>query len=263
MTMGAISKVLLVPLALLLSPQEGSAVQHLSLWGHYLMIQDDGHLKPFDAFAQETVTFVTGSPRVKWANPVSVVLSIIADPDRWRDEPLIWVQSAPVRRLLGLRLRQSHASVREIMATQTFFRMLLSIVKKQQRNEPVTGLEQAALDVYERFAALNALLNQELRLVPPPSGRAPEWLSILNPESYPWEQQAAIKRVWGSFLEELREENPARTTAAGQQLLVLLRHLNPPVYSVSAQASWPLSDPEGWDLFSHSFPAVSGSASAQ
>jgi hypothetical protein len=73
-----------------------------------LAIQDGGRIKPFDTYARETARRVTGAKpfgfqRVMGLDPVEWVLSMMADPDRWRHEPgLIRVTHVGLREAANL-----------------------------------------------------------------------------------------------------------------------------------------------------------------
>src|SRR5262245_24768769 len=71
-----------------------------------LAIQDGGRVKPFDTFARETARRIGarafGGETVKKMDPVEWVLAMIADPVRWRAEPIIRVTHAGLRDAAGL-----------------------------------------------------------------------------------------------------------------------------------------------------------------
>ena len=82
-----------------------------------LAIQQGGRVKPFDSFARETLDRLTGSPRWKGQDPVETLLSILTEPDRWQEEPLLSVPFGPLREALGLNRRTAHVSYSELLST--------------------------------------------------------------------------------------------------------------------------------------------------
>ena len=88
--------VLVLPKPLLAAPDPLEPLRSIA-------IQDGGRVKPFDTYARETARRVTGAKpfgfqRVMGLDPVEWVLSMMADPGRWRNEPgLIRVTHAGLR----------------------------------------------------------------------------------------------------------------------------------------------------------------------
>ena len=201
-----------------------------------LAIQHKGRLKPFDSFARETVRQITGSAKWRGADPVTTVLAIMSAPERWQDEPFIAVPFVPLRERLGLDRGTRHVSFDELVATRSLMRMLPAIVEKEQRSEPLSMLDNETMDLYRRFVTLSQLLEQELYLVPPPSGARAPWVAILNPKGYPTAQQTQLRDAWTSFVLALREGRPDETQASARRLASRLQALNPQ----SALAPWRL-----------------------
>ena len=133
-------------------------------------IQHNGRVKPLDSFARETVDRLTGSPRWKGQDPMATILSILAEPDRWQEEPFLSVPFGPLREKLELGRKTTHVSYSELISTKKLMRMLPAIVEKQQRSEKLTMLENETMELYDRFVTFHGLISQELRLLPPPPG---------------------------------------------------------------------------------------------
>ncbi|MBI3333056.1 MAG: cytochrome c biogenesis protein CcsA [Candidatus Omnitrophica bacterium] len=201
-----------------------------------LAVQHNGRNKPLDSFAREALDQITGSPQWKGEDPVRTLLSILSDPDRWREAPLISVPFVPLREALGLGPKSAHLSYNDLVSTRRLMRMLPAIVGKQQADEKLTLLENETMDLYERFVLLSGLLEQKLHLVPPPhSTAAPSpvpdpWLELSDPAGYSPAQQGALKEAWGGMLTAMREGPPEEQEASARRLTVLLRSMNPAAY---------------------------------
>lgn len=205
----------------------------------HVAIQHNGRHKPVDSFAWETLKLITGSSRVNQEDPAVTVLSIMAWPEAWQAQLLLSVPFKPLREQLGLAPKITHVSYNELLATRKLMRMLPAIVQKQQRDEKLTMLEQETMDLYERFVTLSALFEQNLELVPPPSGSGPHasWLPIFEPAGYPRAQQEALRNAWTSFLQAAREGEAAAVEQTAHALSQTLRAANPSSYP----ASWRLT----------------------
>ncbi len=204
-----------------------------------LAIQHNGRTKPFDSFARQTLKSITGSPSIKGQDSVVTVLSIIAYPDAWQDEPLVEVPFRPLRAKLGMEPRQAHISYNDLVASRKLMRLLPPIVQKQQQDEKLTMLEQETMDAFERFVALSNLLQQKLPFVPAASGDPVHavWSTIVEPEGYSPEQQQALRGAWTAFLDAVRSGSDATMSTAAQSLSAALRAANPSVYP----AAWRLN----------------------
>ena len=195
-------------------------------------IQHQGRVKPFDTFARETIKQLTGNSRIHGQDPVDTLLSMIAEPDRWRDVELIAVPSMPLREALGMEHRAARISYNRLTAERKLMRMLPEIVEKERRSEPLSPLDHEAMDVYERFVAFSRLTEQELAVVPPPAtGRSRVWLPITEPAGYPEETQQQLRGLWSDLLTVVREPAiPDRVVTAAAQLTARLRELNSRAY---------------------------------
>ena len=196
----------------------------------HLAIQHNGRHKPLDSFARETLQLITGSPRVGHEDPVVTVLSMMANPARWQDAPLVDVPFIPLREALGLDRKTAHVSYNQLVETRTLMRMLPAIVEKQQREEKLSMLEQETMDAYERFVVLSGLMEQKLSLVPPPSMAERSWLPILEPLGYVQEQQATLRSAWTTCLTAVRDGQPHALTASARRLAEVLQAANPAAY---------------------------------
>jgi len=207
-----------------LSPRAFQTVRHLA-------IQHNGRIKPLDTFARETLRFITGSARLGSENPVQTVLSIVAEPDRWQDRPLIAVPFVPLREKLGLSRTTQQVSYNQLVETRKLMRMLPAIVEKQGREEKLSMLEQETMDAYERFVALSGLFTQKLHLVPPPPSETSMggmvWLPVLEATGYPQGQRQAIQTGWSAFLDSLRAGRAEEIEKSAQALVGILRSANP------------------------------------
>jgi ABC-type transport system involved in cytochrome c biogenesis permease subunit len=195
-----------------------------------LAIQHNGRQKPFDSFARETLTLLTGASQVGHEDPVQTVVSVVAEPERWQDAPLIVVPFIPLREPLGLDRTRTHISYNDLVATRKLMRMLPPLVEKQERNEPLSMLEHETMDVFQRFAALSNLFEQKLNLVPPASAIERVWLPILQPAGYPRERQEALRGAWTALITAAREGPPQAINAAARELVETLQAVNPAAY---------------------------------
>ena len=209
-----------------LTPKARAIVRHIA-------IQHNGRHKPLDSFAREILKFVTGSSgtsRVVQEGPVETLLSILVDPERWQESPLIAVPFVPLREALGLDPETTHVSYNEVIATRTLMRRLPALAEKQQQDETFSMLDNETWDVYQRFVALNRLFEHELELVPSNSITSESWLPILKPTGYPPEQQQQLRNTWSMWITTLRDGEAQEIEVAAAQLADRLQAVNPSAY---------------------------------
>ncbi|HEX9780529.1 MAG TPA: cytochrome c biogenesis protein CcsA [bacterium] len=202
-----------------------------------IVIQHHGRHKPFDSFAWETLKHLTGSPTLGGQDPVATTLSLIAEPERWQDAPLIAVPYGPLRDALGVPDESAHVSYHGIIATRRLMQLLPPIVAKQQRDEKLTIAENETMDVYDRFVTLNLLFEQELDLVPPASRLERTWLPVLNPAGHPPEARDTVRGAWASFVQAVRGGDAEALGQSARSLRRTLRDLQPSAYP----AEWRLT----------------------
>ena len=187
----------------------------------HLAIQQGGRVKPLDSFARETLDRLTGSPIWKGQDPVETWLSILAEPDRWQEEPFLSVPFGPLREALGLDRRTKHVSYSDLISTKKLMRMLPAIVEKQQRSEKLTMLENETMDLFDRFVTFTNLIKQELNLVPPPTGER-VWLPVTQSEP--------TRAAWEGFITSLQKSDPVAVTKNARHLAQVLQAANPSAY---------------------------------
>ncbi len=210
-----------------------------------LLIQHQHHLASLDDFSRDTVAFVFGPASARREDALKTLLSIVADPAYWQDQPLIPVSSAFAQDILAKGRQATGASWHELARNSTLTSLVQSAHDKQRSYAPLTALEREALRVHQRCIVLAKLFEQELPLVPPPvptSGQG-TWRPVLMPDGYPAEQQVGLKRGWSSLTTAIREGDQEQITEAAAQLRLILHNLNPDAYAAAgrrgnADAGW-------------------------
>lgn len=190
----------------MLSPLQAEEVRGLA-------IQYDRRVVTFAEFARQMIEEISGQPRLDRREPWEVVLSMLAEPDEWQDVPCIAVRSERVRSRLGLRPEERLVS-RGRLARDP---QLSELLTEPEPDRELRGLAH-------RCALLDSLLEQEVRLVPPPDG-GDQWRPILRPDGYPPDQQVAVKRLWASVLAAVRDDRPERYEWTVRQLATVLTNL--------------------------------------
>lgn len=145
-----------------------------------LMIQYHGRVVSFAQFAKDALQFITGVASWVGEDAVRVVSSIMVEPTQWEDCQIVWVSSNALRERLNMRPGTTHSSYLALATSSVFLPMVMETLEQPNRSAGVTPFDRELLLVYERFVRLQALLKQEVSLLPPPSGIT-EALPVLHP----------------------------------------------------------------------------------
>ena len=183
-----------------------------------------GKVMPFERFAQEALTTITGSRAPVHKDPMVDVLAIMAKPELWADMPLMPINGVDVRRQLGLRASGLRVSASELEASK-LHDLLPSMLDKLQRREALSPAEEEIFTLYLRWTFLQNLMSQEILLVPARDGWDSPWLPVLRPDGYHVAVQMRIKLFWSEFLQGIREGDEIRARLAAERLAKLLHQL--------------------------------------
>lgn len=203
-----------------LTPSALHAIRHMA-------IQHNGRVKPFESFAREMLSLITGEPQWEREDPVQTVVSIMANPDHWQQVPLVAVPFVPLREPLGLDRTTGRISYNDLVATRKLMRMLPAIVGKQQRDEKLTIAENETMDAFQRFVALSGVLEQTINIVPPSTTTEHVWVSITEVTGYAAPQQEALRSAWTGLLAAVRAGQPQVVDERAAQLVAQLQAANP------------------------------------
>jgi len=198
-------------------------VRQLPLW-------HEGRVQTLEQFARRMVEFIVGPAITPQDDSVLIVLSIMAKPDRWIDQPVIWLPSTKIRETLQVPPHKTHLSRRDLDESPFFRQRVITIMQNAEKGRVLTPLDRQFLGVHGRCLALDALLEQTVYLVPPATARD-EWRPILLPTGYPDMTQAALKRTWAQVLETVRTGQLEHVDDVGLRLARILHNLDREVNS--------------------------------
>ncbi len=195
-----------------------------------LPIQHNGRVKPFDSFARETLSQITGSTTFGKETPVATVLHMVAFPEKWENEAALAVPYRPLREELGISSRQSHLSYQGLFAAG-FMKRLPPIVQKESKEEKLTILENEVMDLYGRFTAIHGVFSGELRVVPSENKKETIWLPLTHLSELSESDRKKIVGSWEDFLSAYRDGNRGK-------MLETLSHFKE-ILAAFAPSAWP------------------------
>lgn len=100
-------------------------------------VQSGGRLKPMDSFAREIVLFMTGSRSFQGWSPMELLLSWIAEPQKWMEVPFIRITREDVRRQLSLDDRRTFYSPSELAGNPVLAQYAVRLGQPQSMASPM------------------------------------------------------------------------------------------------------------------------------
>ncbi len=156
-------------------------------------IQNHGRIKPFSAFAHDTLQFISGKDTWHGQNAADFLMSFLSQPRDILKIPFIRVDHPALKKLLNMSEDEHAVSAQQIEgALAPLEAMVKSASDKRARDERPSSVEQQAETVYQRYATVTRLSSGELITVMPSSGKA-AWGSpyMLNsPQAVAFQQLA-------------------------------------------------------------------------
>lgn len=154
-----------------------------------VVILHDARPKPLDTFARETLRLVTS--REYWSakkaphefltrDPMTNLLSLLLEPEKWKDIPCIHLAKADVKKVLGVDSHAEWISYNDLRANPGLKEAFQEIIRKQQVDEKMTPLEQKVAELHGVLNALDGIFyGTDVRVVPVrQSGGGLEWRSL-------------------------------------------------------------------------------------
>jgi ABC-type transport system involved in cytochrome c biogenesis permease subunit len=142
-------------------------------------VQDGGRVKPLDTFARESARRITGgrafgAESVRGLDPVEWLVAMMADPEKWKDAPIVRVSHADLRSSVGLSPTRDRYSFRELATHERFLKAADAVRAKEEadgeaRLDPV---EREVADLYGNLALMSDLFTGEALHVWPEAGDA-------------------------------------------------------------------------------------------
>ena len=148
-------------------------------------VQDGGRVKPLDTFARESARRITGgrafgADSVRGLEPVEWVVAMMAEPERWKDAPIVRVSHAGLRSAVGLSPTRDRYSFRELATHEPFLKAADAVRAKEEgdseaRLDPV---EREVADLYGNLALMSEIFTGEaLHVLPEPGDARAAWTS--------------------------------------------------------------------------------------
>ena len=204
-----------------------------------IAIQEGGRVKPLDTFARETSKRVTaarafGAQSVMGLDPVEWMIAMLADPARWRQEPIIRVTHVGLRQAAQLPDGKDHFSFDELSQHPGFLKAAEAVHEKQRkdREAKLNPIEREISTQYDTLGLMQAIFSGDaFRVIPHPTSANESWYSLRDLEGADLPPPVLrVKTLLAALLLAEREGDRAGIGSAGAALERRLAELAPEVY---------------------------------
>jgi ABC-type transport system involved in cytochrome c biogenesis permease subunit len=224
-------------LSLLLLPSPLRAGPELEPLRH-VAIQESGRLKPLDSFARELSRRVTGArafgaQSVGGLDPVEWILAMLADPGKWRAEPIIRVTHAGLRDAAGLPKGKDRYSFDELTEHAGFLKAAEAVHEKQRqdREARLDPIEREIATLYDTLGMLQAVFTGEaLRIVPHPGDANETWYSLRDIQAADAPALTRLRSLVAALVLAYHDNDKATLGPSAAALQKRLAELAPAVY---------------------------------
>ncbi len=128
-----------------------------------ISIQNNGRVKPFEAFARQTVELITGRESWNKESAVKLMIQSLNHRDTLATVPWVRIDSTELIQALGLSETRHFFSYREVRPSEEKIRSLvMSAQKKRDADARPTLLEQKAEQLYTKLMTIDALISGDI-----------------------------------------------------------------------------------------------------
>jgi len=132
-----------------------------------LAVQYDGRVMPLDTMARDTIRKVTGSTHWDGHDPVALFLGWTFFPDDWSAVPLVRMGGGALADAAGLPRGADQLPFDALVRSQGLMHLMHQARDKQQAEQHLTKVEEAAQELEGRLVAMQEVLRGEtLRILP-------------------------------------------------------------------------------------------------
>jgi len=207
----------------------------------HIAIQEGGREKPLDTFARETARRVVGAKpfgfeSVRSLEPTEWVLSMLATPDRWREEPIVKVTHAGLREAAGLPQDKDHYTFNELVGNEGFLSAVKDVHAKLRQDQKIDPVERELADLYDTLSVMSGIMSGEaLRVIPHSEDPKATWYTVAELSTKPEVPQGQrVRALLASLVSSYAAGDGPGVETASAGLASRLRGIAPGIYPSEA-----------------------------
>lgn len=192
----------------------------------------DGRMEPFDTAALELMHKIYRGGTYNNLNHVQVMLSIMSQPEYWRDAKFIKVSNKELKKILGLNIKDTHAKFGDFFEKDKTGKSVYKIGRliEEANRKPIgnrTTLDKDLIKVDERLNIFYAIFMGEMfKIIPKQNDPNNSWFSTSR-ALFTFEKDEALevsKILEGYFANVLQAQNTNDWTKADEGLQALKQY---------------------------------------
>ncbi|CAF0689474.1 cytochrome c biogenesis protein [Candidatus Methylacidithermus pantelleriae] len=165
-----------------------------------LAVQHRGRKKPFPTFAYEMALEICGKPRMALQEGtvdfLDLTLGLWLVPERWKDRPVILVESAQLRKILGLNPQERYVAFSSLSQNPQLRKLVPALLGPAQGSvESLAGVPKRELEaLWKRLETYEALQSgRSVAIIPDPRSPRGSWVPLEEAiRYYPSERLQAL-----------------------------------------------------------------------
>ncbi len=207
-----------------------------------LAVQSGGRVKPFDTFAREGATLLTGKTVYRGLSAVDLILSLSVEPQVWQDEKFVQIgggldRQERLKRDLGLPPNESLFSPGELMKSPRLMPLFQELDAKQKAQEKLDSYFSALSRLGSQLGYIQELISgRALRFVPPAAGKADKANTWLGFPEFPGPLQVRFALIAAGFTSP-DEKVRAKLSEYVEKFATLAADNNPILYPAARDLS--------------------------
>lgn len=211
---------------------------------------DDGRKKPLDSLAREKVETVCGSASIEGQDPVVTFLSMVFEPEKWIDNPVVQVRDKELAGTLGIQRKgtDGKAFVGRWISQNEWRRAEASGDLQEKFNELSKDTSKVGVEKRDRFrkavedvaGRAGVLARMADVFLPVPCGTSKErpWVTLAEAGEASAVHGGKLRELDGLLRAGFAAHDAARVNLALTGLADLLPKVNPEVYATAARLSF-------------------------
>ncbi len=181
-------------------------------------VQHDGRWPPLDTLARDMVESVTGDASFRDQDPVAMLLAWTFDAQSWRQEQLISISNASLRKQLDLPEDRTVFSYSELIAHERVVSLIRALARVE-RGRKLDPLESKVSDLNSKLGQLQEVFNnQVIRPVPDANDVLGVWRGIPLPAEAHQHEPDAVTKAWHELGAAFLSRDSAAFSSAGTAL---------------------------------------------
>ncbi len=197
----------------------------------------DGRVKPLETYAKETALAVIGRERFDGLSALGILWGYALDPQDFMGRPYVRVDSIELKQKLGLPASEKRFSLDALVRNPAFQQVVKQALDRQDRDQPLSRLDDAVLETYGKLQRLAALASGDALSIVPIVDASGSWTTPAQLGDSAAPAALAVREGFARLAAAYAKRDANAFGREADALTLALRNVNPAAYpSASALA---------------------------